>query len=141
MQIEVNYFAVFIAAVASMVVGFAWYSPTLFGNQWMKQMGLTMSSIKKAQKEMGSLYFLSFIMALVTAFVLWHVMTMSESYFGYSWFASGISSAFWMWLGFIMPVQVTDTIFGSKKWGLFKINTSYQLASLIAMGIVLGILG
>jgi hypothetical protein len=141
MQIEVNYLSVFIAAVASMVVGFAWYSPTLFGNQWMKYMGLNMKSIKKAQKEMGSLYMLSFVVALFSAFVLSHVMTMSESYFGYTRLATGITSAFWMWLGFIMPVQVTDTIFGNKKWGLFKINTSYQLASLIAMGIVLGILG
>lgn len=52
----------------------------------------------------------------------------------------GITSAFWMWLGFIMPVQATDVLFSKKPFKLFAINTCYQLASLLGMGIVIGLL-
>lgn len=139
MDIEVNFLAVLLAAVASMGVGFLWYSPIVLGNQWMKLKGYTKDSLQKAQKEMGKLYALSFAVALITAFVLSHVMTMSENFYGYPKLQTGLHTAFWMWLGFIMPVQMTATIFGDKKWALFKIDTGYQLVSTIVMGAVLGL--
>ncbi len=138
MNLEINYFAVLIAAVASMAVGFAWYSPMFYGKQWMKLMGYTAETMKKAQKEMGKWYGLSFVVALVTAYVLSQVMGLSENFYHYPRVQTGLTSAFWMWLGFVMPVQMTDQIFGEKRWKLLAINTGYQLVALLAMGIVLG---
>lgn len=106
----------------------------------MKLMGYTKESMEAAKKEMGKTYAISFVLSLVTAFVLSHVMTMSQNYFGYPRLQTGLTSAFWMWLGFIMPVQTTEVLFGGKKWDLFAINTSYQLAALLAMGMVLGLM-
>lgn len=140
MNIEVNYIAVLFAAVASMVLGFLWYSPMLFAKPWMKLMGYTADSMKKAQKEMGKLYALSFVVALITGYVLSHVMTLSMNFFHYDKLSTGLITAFWMWIGFMMPVQLTDAIFGSKKWKLFAINTGYQLVSLIVMALVLALL-
>lgn len=125
---EINLLAVLLAAVASMVVGFAWYSPMLFGKPWMKLMGIKSADMKSAQKKMMPMYGLSFLGALLMAFVL-------------SQFGATLMTAFWAWVGFVMPVQMTDVIFGSKKWMLFAINTGYQLTSLIVMGVVLGLLG
>lgn len=140
MNIEVNYLAVVLAGVVSMVIGFLWYSKALFGKPWMKLMGYSAESLKKAQKEMGKLYALSFVASLVTAYVLFHIMTLSQHFYGYNPLQSGLSTGFWMWLGFVAPVQMTDVIFGSKKWNLFFINTGYQLATLLAMGLVIGVL-
>lgn len=137
-MIDINYLGVLLAAVASMVVGFVWYSPILFAKQWTKLSGHTEASLKAAQKEMGIYYGLSFVLALITAFVLSHVMAMSMSYFGYPAIQTGLTSAFWMWLGFVMPVQATGEIFGNKRWKLFGINTGYQLVALLVMGLVLG---
>jgi hypothetical protein len=89
---------------------------------------------------MGKMYGISFVITIVTAFVLTHVMAMSENFFHYPRLQTGLISAFWMWLGFVMPVQVTDVLFGGRKWNLFAINTGYQLASLLAMGAVLGMM-
>lgn len=140
MNVEVNYLAVVLAGVASMVSGFLWYSPMLFGKPWMRLSGYTAENLKKAQKEMGKWYGLSFLVSLVTAYVLSHVMTLSESFFGYSRLSTGLTTAFWMWLGFMMPVQLTGEIFGDKKWKLFAINTGYQLVSLVLMAVVLAVL-
>jgi hypothetical protein len=140
MNIEVNYLAVLLAGVASMVVGFLWYGPMLFAKPWMKLMGHTKESIEKEKVNMGKTYGTSFVLALVTAYVLSHTMSLSQNFYNYSAVTAGLSSAFWMWLGFIMPVQATDVLFGSKKFKLFLINTGFQLASVLVMGVVLGLM-
>lgn len=140
MNIDVDLIAVVVAGAISMAIGFLWYSPAVFGKQWMKEKGLTSESLKKAQKEMGKLYALSFVVSLITAYVLSHVMTLSENFFHYPMLSTGMITAFWMWVGFMMPVQITATIFSEKKnWNLFGIDTGYQLLSLLGMGVVLGI--
>lgn len=140
MNIEVNIVAIILAGVASMAVGFLWYSPLLFAKPWMKLMGYTEKSMEAAKKEMGKTYAISFVASLITAYVLAHVMTLSESFFHYAPIYAGVSTAFWMWLGFVGPVQLTDALFGSKKWNLFFINTGYQLASMVVMGVVIALL-
>lgn len=140
MNIDVNYLAVLLAAVASMVLGFAWYSSYLLGKPWMKASGYTAETLKKAQNEMGMLYGVSFVLALLTAYVLYHIMVMSENYFHYDMLQTGLTSAFWIWLGFVMPVQATGEIFGGKNWKLFGINTGYQLVSLLSMGAILALI-
>lgn len=141
MEVQVNYLAVLLAAVASMVLGFLWYSPMLLGKAWMKERGLTAETIKKEQQGMGMLYGLSFVVALITAYVLSHVMTMAVNFFHMPLLNTGLTSAFWMWLGFVMPVQATATIFGNHNFKLFAIDTGYQLGSLLLMGVVLALVG
>ena len=137
LNIEVDYMAVIVAAVASMAVGFLWYSPLVLGKPWMKLKGYTPASLKKAQQEMGKLYGISFVAALVTAFVLLHVITLSQDFYGLSKIQTGLTTAFWIWLGFIMPVQLADEIFGGHKWGLLAINTGYQLTSILVMAVAI----
>lgn len=141
MGVEVNYFAILLAVVANMATGMLWYSPMLFAKPWMKAMGYTASSMKDDQKEMGKWYGISAILGGVMAYVLSHVMALSMNFFGTDPVTTGLTSAFWMWLGFIMPVQATTTIFSREKnWNLFGINTGYQLVSMLLMGLVLGLL-
>ena len=121
-----------------MIIGFAWYSPMVLGKPWMKEKGYTAESLKKEQKKMGPFYGVSFVLSLVMAYVLTHVMVFGQAYMHTTLFSSGLSSAFWMWLGFVMPVQVTSQIFGEKNWKLLGIDTGYQLVSLVAMGLVIG---
>ncbi len=140
MNVEVNYLAILVAAVASMAAGFLWYGPMLFAKPWMKLMGYTTETMKKEQSKMGKIYGVSFVLSLLTAYVLTHIMALSQNFFHYSPVMTGVTSAFWAWLGFVMPVQATDILFGGKKLQLFAINTGYQLASLLAMGVVLGLM-
>ena len=140
MNIQVNYLAVIAAGIVSMVLGFLWYSPAVLGKPWMKEKGISAETLKKEQKEMGKWYGVSFVFSLIMAYVLFHVMAMAMNFFHYTRLSTGLSSAFWMWLGFIMPVQATATIFGGKNFKLFGIDTGYQLVSILAMGVVLALL-
>lgn len=133
--VEINYLAVVAAAVLSMVIGFLWYGPNLFGKQWMKLMGYTKESMEKAKEGMGKTYAISFFGALVMAYVLSHIIDYAQA----TSMVSGMQAGFWSWLGFVAPVQMTEALFGNKKWNLYYINTGYQLASLLVMGAVLAV--
>jgi cellulose synthase/poly-beta-1,6-N-acetylglucosamine synthase-like glycosyltransferase len=137
MEVAVNYLAVLVAAVVSMALGFAWYSPAVLGKQWMKEKGYTPEGLKKEQSQMGKWYGVSFVLSLLTAYLMWHVMVMSNAFFGNPMMQTGFTTAIFMWLGFVMPTQATATIFGNKNWKLFGIDTGYQLVSLILMAVVL----
>lgn len=139
-MIPVNYLAILLAAVASMVVGFIYYSNPIISKPWMKLMGIGKEDVKMKNEEMAKLYGTSFVLALVTAFVLSHVMAMSENYFHYPMLTTGLMTGFYMWLGFVMPVQATDVLFSKKPIKLFGINTIYQLLSLLVMGVVIALL-
>ena len=132
-NIEVNYLAILVAAVANMAVGFLWYSPVLFGKPWMKLMGLTAKHMAAAKKKMGMMYAISFIATIVTAYVLSVVVQTVQALS----MVEGLQLAGLLWLGFVGPVQMTDVIFGGKPWKLFFINTGYQLAGLLVMGAIL----
>jgi hypothetical protein len=141
MNVEVNFLAVLLAAVVNMAIGFSWYSPVMFAKRWMKLMGYTSESMKKDQKQMGKWYGLSFVVALITGYVLSHVMVLSEYFFHHTMLMTGLSTAFWMWFGFVMPVQLTTVIFSTNKnFELFAINTGYQLAAMLAMGVTIGLM-
>jgi len=134
---DVNLIAVVIAAVVNMGIGFLWYSPMLFSNQWVKAMGFNMEELKKKQKEMGPLYGLSLLGAVVMAYVFGGVKEMT----GTMDMTQTLSLAFMLWLGFVAPVQMTDVIFGGRKKEVFFINTGYQLAAMLAMAVVFSLLG
>lgn len=132
MYSNVNLVAVLIAAVASMAIGFVWYGP-LFGKPWMKLMGMKGKFEMKMDAKMQKTYAMSFVGALVMAYVLASLIGMG----GVKTLEGGLTAGFFAWLGFVAPVQMSEVLFGGKSWNLYYINTGFQLASLLAMGAVL----
>lgn len=139
-MIQISYLGVLLAGIASMIVGYVWYSPILFSKPWIKLMGYAKENTQGTQSKMGKKYGVSFVVSLITAFILAHVMALSINFFHYSPIMTAITTAFSMWLGFIAPVQLTDVLFGKRAFQLFAITTGYQLVSLVVMGLVIAIL-
>lgn len=133
-NIDVNYLSVLIAAVAAMVIGFLWYGP-IFGKAWMKEMKFSEADKKKAkQKGMGKYYFINFVGALVTAYVLAHFI----GFLALSSFSDAFQLAFWTWLGFFAAATLLGgVLWEGKSWKLFLINAGYWLVNLIVMGWIL----
>ena len=138
MNIEINLLGIFLAAVASVVIRILWYSPRYFGKWWSVFNGYPAESQRHLQKK-WNLYSFSFVLALLTAYMLWGFMALAENFYHFPRVQNGLTTGFLLWLGFMMPVQLTHEIFGSKKWWLFAINTGYQLVSILVMGLVLGV--
>src|SRR5258708_37664702 len=66
----VNLLAVLASAVATMVVGFVWYSPMVFARPWMVLMGYDpddKAKVAEMQKGAGASYALSLVASMIAA--------------------------------------------------------------------------
>ena len=81
---------------------------------------------------MGRIYGLSFLVSLVTAYVLAIVLSL----LGVVEVAEAIKVGVFCWVGFVAPMKFTDVLFAGKSRTLFALDAGYQLVSLIAMSIV-----
>lgn len=136
-MVPINYLAVVVAAVANMVIGMMWYGP-IFGKPWVKLAGITSEKIAEAKKKgMAKEYVLAFVGALLMSYVLSHVIIFGMSYMNVSGISAGFSSAFWVWLGFFVPVTMSAVLWDGKPWKLWLINSSYYLVTLLVMGAIL----
>ncbi len=132
LQANVNYFAVVAAAAASMALGFLWYGP-LFGNEWKRMMNFTPKIMKSIRMTPKKAMVLALVASLVMACVLAHIMKS----LGAATIPEGIMTGFWIWLGFAATIMVNSVLFENKPWRLYLLNASYQLASILAMSIIL----
>lgn len=133
-SVPINYVAVLVAAVASMIIGALWYGP-LFGKTWMRLSGMSsemmMTPEKKQQARRG--YLISFVGLLVMAYVLAHLVNLL--------FVVDLSGAwelsFWLWLGLFVPSQLSPVLWEGKPVKVYFINVFHYLVSLYAMIAVL----
>lgn len=132
----INFVAVFVAAIATMVLGFLWYSPILFATPWMRLMGYDpndKAKLAEMQKGAGKIYGISFIASLVSAIVLAKIIDIASV----NTILYGMKIGFAVWLGFAATVQLTGALFSKQPIKLFLINTGYQLVCYLAMGAIL----
>lgn len=65
---DINFLAIFIAAFSSLVMGFIWYHPKVFGTVWMQVAGISEAQIKSGN--MAKILGLSLVLAFLLAFAL-----------------------------------------------------------------------
>ena len=139
MDIQVNYWAVVLAALSSMVVGSVWYMPAVFGNAWMKLSGAKMERNMKPGK-MAWMYGSVFVASLLTAYILAHVTFLSNSFLHHSFLQDALTSAFWLWLGLILArMYVHDTFEGRRK-KLTLLNAAHELVTVMVMALIIGLM-
>lgn len=134
-QVPVNFLAIIICGIVSMIIGFLWYGP-IFGKKWEKLVGLTKERKELAKKSMTNNYLLMFLSSLVTAYALFHFI----------WYAApgsltlfiAVKTALWGFIGLVLPVSFTKFLFSpdKKPAELLFIETGYHLVTLLSMGVV-----
>src|SRR4051812_10087299 len=105
-----NVAAVLVAGIATMIVGFLWYSPMLFSKPWCEAMGIDLNDkakMEEMKKSMAATYGLAFLATLLAAAVLLKFLTVT----GIATPLYGMKIAFAAWLGFVATVQFTDMLF------------------------------
>lgn len=133
----VNMWAVLVSALATMVVGFVWYSPMLFAKPWTILMGYDpndKAKLAEMQKSAGPSYAMSLVASILSAIVLGKIINVS----GVMNPVDGLKIGMAVWLGFVTTVQFTNALFSRQPFKLYLINTGYQLVCYIAMGAILG---
>ena len=132
---EVNYFAIFVATVVSMVLGLVWYS-VLFRRQWMALVGID-SSDKGKMEQMKKDAGLNYGLTVVGAFVTAYVFALLFLWIGVEDVPSGMVIAALIWAGFIAGTTFTTALFEKKSKKLWAINEGYHLVALLFTSAVL----
>lgn len=138
MEVAVNYWAVLAAMLSSMVVGSIWYARPVLGNLWMKLAKIDMS------KDTGSVWkpiAITAVVSLITAYVLAHVAYLSNQFFGNSFLQDALTTAFWMWLGFVAARFITHDVFEGRPAKLTLLNIGNEFVTLMVMGLIIGLIG
>ena len=140
MNVDVNGWAVLLAALSSMVVGSLWYMPASFGTAWQKYTGVNAEKMCKSMTggQMAWMYGSVFVASLITAYVLAHVSFIAHAFFQNSWTSDAVQTAFWLWLGFTaVRVYVHDTFEGRRK-KLTLLTAGHELVTMLVMGLIIG---
>lgn len=142
-MLTVNYLAIFLAAVSTMVIGAIWYSAkTPTGKSWMSWNGIKDSDFDNyGAKEM--LYSMggTFITSLLLAFTIAHVSNMSNQVLGGSQFQSSLSTAFFMWFGVTVAAIFSHQAFEGKPFKLTALNLAHDLVKIMVIGLIIGLMG
>lgn len=130
-EVSVSLMAVLAGVVISMVLGFAWYSPMLFGNLWMKELG-------KKKDELGSPNTGYFAMVVASA-LMTYIMAHFVSYAGADTASEGLVAGLWLWLGFVATTGVGKTVFQGQSVKLYLIDYGYNLVQFALIGMLLAV--
>ena len=126
----INWIAVALGAVFSMILGTLWYGP-LFGKLWMRL-------INKKAEELESnpaMYVITFITAFIGSFVL-AILVNSLGITSWYW---GLVAGAVVWLGIGFTGLVSTSIFNETKFGVVLLFGIYQLIVYLVEGLVFAI--
>jgi hypothetical protein len=139
MSVDVNMWAVLLAAVSSMVVGSLWYLPATFGNTWQRLAKVKM--VDRSKMTPGSMvwvYGSVFVASLVTAYVLALVTGLYNNFFNDSFMSDALQAAFWLWLGLTVARMYVHDTFEMRRKKLTLLNAAHELVTILVMALIIG---
>ncbi len=94
---------ILIAAIISIVLGSLWYSPLMFGNQWMKLLGITPKQVAKAKKDpkMKKMMMKSYLLAFVSSLIMFFALSVTINVSHATTFFQGALVGIFVCIGFI----------------------------------------
>ncbi|MCY9692300.1 DUF1761 domain-containing protein [Paenibacillus alginolyticus] len=127
---EINYLAVLVATLSTMVLGFLWYSPVLFGNAWVKLRNMKMEEMKGG----GPItYILTALTALGGSFILAFLLTLGSE----TTWLTGLTIGLLIGLSISLKIGM-NYLFENSKLQLYFITIGYHLVSYMIAGIIIG---
>lgn len=132
---SINWLAVLVCLVLSMVIGFIWFGPKTFFPIWWKAIG-------KRPEDQAIAAPLTWILTIVSAFLMilflaFLVSGMAGALPGQPTLLSGAATGFLVWLGFVAPSNLMNKVFAVRYKAWF-IETGQHLVMLVVFGAILG---
>lgn len=135
MNVEVNWLAIVLATVSTMIVGSVWYAKPVFGNLWIKLTKLDEKKMGNGGMAIG----ITLVVSFITAYVLAHVTYLSNAFFHNSFLEAALSTGFWTWLGFTAARMITHDAFEGRPMKLTLLNVAHEFVTFMVMALVIGL--
>ena len=133
---EINYWAVLLAMLSSMVVGSIWYAPKVFGTRWSKLANVDMDR-PGASAVMPIVT--TVIVSFITAWVLAGATSIAWHFYGGSYFVDALVTAIALWAGFTAARFITHDAFEGRPTNLTVMNIAHELVTVVVMAIIIGV--
>ena len=127
---EINIWAVLVAALSSFVLGGIWYSPLLFLKPWNRAVG---RSDDYEQKHPARVFGLSFLFALVAAYVFGLFLGPQPE------LMAAIHKALLIGVGFVVMCFGINYQFADRPVSALLIDGGYHTAQFLVYGLILGL--
>ena len=128
---KVNIWSVILAGFSYLILGALWYSPLLFGKQWMALNGFTDKDLK-TNKPMWMITLLTFLSACVASFVISMVLGPRSSA-GFGAIIGASIAIFW-----VATSKLTSVLFENQPVRLYFLHASFDLVAFMLMGAIVG---
>lgn len=152
---EINYWAIPVAAISALVVGFVWYNPKVFGTAWMKAAGMTEEKIQGAN--MGKIFAMALVFAILLAMSMItltihqtgamgmvggdlegalpsYAAFISDYGTAHRTFGHGALHGFFGAVFIVLPTLGTNALFERKSAKYILINSGYWMVVMAIMG-------
>jgi hypothetical protein len=130
--ITMNWWAIIVAAVVYMALGAIWYSPSLFGNAWMKGIGKTKEQLKAGFSSLS--YVWALIFSFLAAYGIARICVWAQR--GTVW--DGIVIGLLAGVCFVLASMGVNDIFERRPCRLTLINVLYHIVGFIIIGVIIG---
>ena len=131
MFVDLNWLAIVVCTVFSMVLGFIWYGP-LFDKPWMKLVGLKKEDIDPKDSMKGHL------ISLVGSFIGAVALAVIVKWMGYGLVDGLLGGAFFSF-AFIVTSYFSGDAYERRPVSLTLINAGYRFVYFVVIGAILGI--
>ena len=157
---DFNFTPIVVATFVSLVVGFIWYNPKIFGTIWMNETGMTDEKAKQGNmlKIFGLTIVYSFLISFMLSGMVIHQfgavgmiggdpskIDPASSYFAFMAeygdafrsFQHGALHGFITGLLFVMPITAINSLFEQRSWKYILITSGYWMVTLTIMGAII----
>lgn len=156
----INFKAIFVASFSSLIVGFIWYNPKVFGTIWMNETGMTEE--KARQSSMLKVFGLTFVLSFMLAFIMPTFVIHQFGALGMIGGPSEVEKAMPSYLAFLsdygnvfrtykhgalhgsmiglfvaLPVIATNCLFEQKSFKYAAITSGYWILVMTIMGAII----
>src|SRR2546421_3492973 len=134
-MVQVNYWAVLVAAVAVVGLGWLWYSPLLFFKPWMRLRGVDpVAAMAGAKMPAGKL-----LIELVRCLVLAYVIARFTALLGVSSWMGAVHFGLFLWIGFPVILLAGSVLWENVPWKVAAIHAGDWLVKLLVIPIVVSV--
>lgn len=134
---EINWLAVALATVSSMVVGFIWYARPVFGTLWIRLSGVD-------EKSMGNgvvPIIITIVVSFITAAVLAGSAAIAQHFYGGNFLLNTVITGLILWAGFTAARFITHDAFDRRPASLTVLNCAHELVTILVMALIIGAFG
>jgi hypothetical protein len=135
---SINWLAVVVCVVVSMVTGALWYNPRTFFPIWWKGIGKP-EAAAPGSGGMAMTWTLTVLASVVQAvFMSLMVTAMGSMTPGGPTLVSGATAGFLLWVGFIAPTYLVNKLFAGHGLKVWAIEVGNHLVNFVIFGAIFG---